>query len=147
VRVITPHIYQGDISDLNVFGKLRTDIPITMFVNVGSTNYIPPNRYAIHFPMRDEVQVNDWEKICSLAQLAAEEVRRGGLLFVNCDAGISRSVIFVGMVMSLVDGIDMDDKLFQQLRLAPSMDPFEPLWEEARRAIKPYVPAVYGRAA
>ena len=136
MRKLTSSIYQGDISDLNVLGKQRQDIPITLFVNVGSTNYVPPDRFAIHLPMRDEADgVNDWEKVVSLALLAAEEVARGGLVFVNCDAGISRSVTFVGMLISILDGVPMDDALMVRLRYAPGIEPLEALWKEAGQAL------------
>lgn len=134
MRKVHPRIYQGDSSDLNVLGKVRQDIPITLFVNVGHVNYIPPNRFAVHLPMLDGVGVNDWDKVVSVALLATEEVARGGLLFVNCDVGISRSVVFCAMVLAILEGRDMDDEMLARVEHG-YMPPLFGLWNEARAEV------------
>lgn len=134
MRKVHPRIYQGDSGDLNVLGKQRPDIPITLFVNVGALNYVPPNRFAVHMPMLDMAGMNDWEHVVSVALLAAEEVARGGLLFVNCDVGVSRSVVFCGMVLAVLEGADMDNDMLARVEHG-FMPPLFGLWQEARLAL------------
>ena len=136
MRELRPGLFQGDISDLNLLklDDARTKLKFTLVVNVGSTNFIPPNIWAVHVPMMvsSREEDNDWQKVIHTVSLAGGEVERGGKVLVTCDAGISRSAVFCGLVISWMEGIPMDDKLLQRMKNRnPAIDPLPELWAEA----------------
>src|SRR2546428_613789 len=98
MRLLRLGLYQGDVSDLNLLKlvEVRAKYNFTLSVNVGSTNFVPRDMYAIHLPMKDtgKVEDNDWDRILELVRLVANEVLAGGKVLVNCDMGLNRSVIF-----------------------------------------------------
>jgi hypothetical protein len=139
IREVFSGLYQGDIRDLNRAGRERA--PFDLFVNVGSTNWLPPDQYAIHYPMIDgpwpgkpsRVKENDWEALVGLAQLIVGNLRNGRKVLVTCDAGLSRSVVMCGMVIAILKSIPMSEDLKTAVRTPtpPSID----LWDEAQRAV------------
>lgn len=138
MRELRLGLYQGDIQDLNLLksNEVRAKYNFTLSVNVGSTNFIPPDMYAIHFPMKDsgKIEDNDWGQVLELVRLVVNEVLVGGKVLVTCDVGLNRSVIFAAMVISVVDGIPMDDKLMQTVKVA--IDPAHDLWEFAKQVLR-----------
>lgn len=140
MRELIPGLWQGDISDLQVLKDhdTRKRLGFTLAVNVGSTNFLPPNIWAIHLPMKDswEEEDNDWQMVIHTVSPAVSEIERGGKVLVTCDAGLSRSIVFCGLVISWLEGIPMDDELLRRIK-DPYMDPLEQLWGfAAQRAFK-----------
>ena len=139
MRLLRPGLYQGDISDLNLLklDEIRAKYNFTLSVNVGSTNFIPCDMYAIHLPMKDteKFEDNDWGRILELVRLVVNEILADGKVLVNCDAGLNRSVVFSAMVISVVDDIPMDDELMQKVKMA-KIEPAHDLWDNARQALR-----------
>ena len=141
MREIFAGLWQGDIGDLNAL-KLANEkhfLKFTLAINVGSTPFVPRDVQTVYFPMRDEsdAKLNDWERAVDYVKLAVREIRRGGKVLVTCDAGISRSVVFAGMVTALYKELPMDDKLMQALR-HPCDPPLEGLWKSGQKALLEY---------
>lgn len=144
MRKLRPYLYQGDTSDLNALphdldttGRtVAQKYGITLAVNVGSTPFVPRGIPTVYFPMKDSDREgdNDWGRIASLRSLLADEVNRGGKLLIVCDAGLSRSVVLAGMVISDMEGRSMDSLLFYEISAAEP--PLEGLWMNARRAME-----------
>src|SRR3990167_1411143 len=117
MRELVRGLWQGDISDLNLLKMPNARSRFTLAVNVGSTNFIPPDLRAIHFPMKDDPG-NDWCPIVLLVNLIVDEIRHGGTVLVTCDAGISRSIVIAAMVIARLERVPMDDALLQRVRAA-----------------------------
>ena len=141
MREIFAGLWQGDISDLNLLkqSEARETLKFTLTINVGSTPFVPRDVQTVYFPMRDEsdLKLNDWERAVEYVKLAVREIRRDGKVLVTCDAGISRSVVFAGMVTALYKELPMDDKLMQALR-HPRDPPLEGLWKSGQKALLEY---------
>ena len=136
MRRIREYLWQGDISDLNVLNlpDVRKKYDFTLAVNVGSTNFLPKDMFAVHLPMMDDsrLEANDWLRIFILMRLVLEEIEHGGRVFVSCDAGLSRSVVFSGMLISAIRQRPMDDQLMKEV----GGDPLPALWRNAADAMK-----------
>ena len=136
MRQIRAYLWQGDISDLNVLKlpEVQKKYGFTLAVNVGSTNFLPRDMFAVHLPMMDDSRLerNDWTRICVLLRLVLEEIKHGGKVFVSCDFGLSRSIVFSGMLISVIERRPMDDQLMKEL----GGDPLPELWQNAANAMK-----------
>lgn len=139
MRELRPYLYQGDISDLNVLRDpdVRKKYGITLAVNVSSTPFVPRGLPTVYVPMYDSERVedNDWVRLVALLQFVVGEVHLGGKVLVVCNAGISRSITFAGMLISVIERVPMDDALVQEIRM-PVDPPLEELWRDARTAIR-----------
>jgi hypothetical protein len=116
MRLIVEGLYQGNINDLNILAKpeYRERLGFTLAINVGSTPWVPRALPTFALPMFDIVDEDDplrssnnWALITDALLAAAGEVTRGGKVLVVCDAGISRSVVFYAMAVSVLEGIPM----------------------------------------
>jgi protein-tyrosine phosphatase len=138
MRRLRSYLYQGDVSDLNVLKDpvIREKYSLTLVVNVGSTPFVPRDLPTIYLPMRDESvnAANDWLRVIRVLRLVIDEVRSGGKVFVNCDAGISRSVVFSAMLISALEHRMMDDELMQEIRATLS-EPLHALWVNGYNAL------------
>ena len=85
-----------------------------------------------------EPESNDWSKIEAALRLALHEIERGGVVFVVCDAGVSRSVTFSGMVIAAVEHRRMDYRLADEIRSAIA-DPLHELWKTASKYMENFV--------
>lgn len=153
IRCLVPDVtlYQGNIQDLNKlkpryvkdpdFGRIKVTHPFTLVVNVGSTNWLPPDTYAVHFPMVDgpptgpnnpSVKENDWDRVYDLAIHIVSELLGGGTVLVTCDVGVSRSVTLCGMVLAILRDVPMDENLLATIR-SPIARPSEELWKAASK--------------
>lgn len=142
MRAIRPYLVQGDIRDLNLLNEpeVRKKYAFTLAINVGSTNFLPKNMFAVHLPMMDgeRREDNDWDAILVVADVAVAEIARGGKVFVSCDAGLSRSVVFAAMVIALYEDRPMDDALMAEV----GGDPLLGLWRTAHEYldVEPFMP-------
>ena len=132
-------LWQGDSGDLKALlsREVRDKLRFTLIVNVGHSPYLPLDVQTVYFPMQDSDawKDNDWDRAVYYVRLVYDEIRRRqGKVLVVCDAGLSRSVVFCGMVMSLLTRNRMSEpKLKQKL-----MNPFvmEGLWQNAAEAME-----------
>ena len=135
MKRLRSYLLQGDISDLNLFKLpgIREKYDITLAVNVGSTNFVPPDMYAVHLPMMDDSlpQQNDWPKVIRLLYFVVDEIHHGGKVLIACDAGLSRSIVLCGMLISVIEHRPMDSGLMREL----GGDPLLALWEHGANAI------------
>lgn len=148
MRQLRPGLYQGDFSDFHLFktvpnDKRKPEEQVDLGIYVGSTAFVPPGLHAIHFPMIDDYPstMNNWFLLTRLADFAADVVRSGKRVLISCDAGISRSVIFSGMVISLLENRIMDEKLMYELAIGSGNEnllPYPPLWNEAAKEMEKY---------
>ena len=147
MRALRPYLFQGNITDLNMLprniGDFHSGGPtvaekydITLAINVGSTPFVPRDLPTVYLPMFDDPKpkANDWRKIINVLRLAVEEIHLGGKVFLNCDAGISRSIIFAGMLIAVIERRPMDDELMQEIR-SPVNGPLLELWKNANDAL------------
>jgi len=124
MRNLYPNLWQGDISDLNI---LKTPngraLGFTLAVNVGSTNFLPPDVFAVHLPLKDvgERMANDWRKVAEVVLLIVREIGHGGKVLITCDAGVSRSIVVAGMVIATLRGVPMDEDLKESVRAADGL--------------------------
>lgn len=138
MRQLRLYLWQGDASDLNVLKlpEVREKYGLTLAVNVGSINFVPRDMFAVHLPMVDDtVNVNDWPRVLRVLRLVVDEIHHDGKVFVSCDAGLSRSIVFAGMLISILERRPMDDALIQEIR-SPVGDPLPELWAHARNALQ-----------
>jgi hypothetical protein len=138
MRQLRPYLYQGDDSDLNLLKLelIRKKYGLTLAINVGSMNFVPRGMFSIHLPMVDDtLNTNDWIRVLEVLSLAVDEIHHGGKILVSCNAGLSRSVVFAGMLISVLERKPMDDELMQRVR-SPVMDPLPELWAHARNALQ-----------
>lgn len=147
MRQVSEGIYQGDTSDLNSLKleAVRAHYGITLAVNVGSTPFVPMGVPTLYVPMADitdradpQRPLNKWPLIIDAAKMAAREIRRGGRVFINCDAGLSRSVVFTGLLIAVLQNIPMDENLLTMVRVAPGMEPSCALWDDATEALQAF---------
>ena len=139
MRRLRRYLYQGDNSDLPFWNEKAG---VTLAVNVGHLPMYPAaGKYMIHSPMMDleSPQANNWLRIGDVLRLAVKEVECGGVVFVACDVGASRSVVFSGMVIAAVEHRRMDARLLDEIR-SPIAEPLPGLW----RTAKAYVEDIYG---
>jgi len=141
MRKLRSYLWQGDISDLRAFHsqggqKVAEKYGITLAIHVGHTPFVPFGFPTIYLPMMDESgsKANDWPRIIRALLFAVDEIRHGGNVIVVCDAGISRSVVFSAMLISLAERREMDD-----LRNEIGGDPLDGLWNSANGALKDWL--------
>lgn len=156
MRLIIQGLFQGSIHDLNLLKEpaIREKYQFTLVVNVGSTPFVSRGVPTIYLPMFDIVDGNDpersrnnWDLITDALLAVTGEISRGGRVLVTCDMGISRSVVFSAMVVSVLEDIPMmvepvedapmvNDELVQVLRAPGELEPSHALWKDAAKAIK-----------
>jgi len=141
MRHLLPWLYQGDVSDLNVLKgedglKIAEKYGITLAVHVGYMPFVPRGFPTIYLPMLDDPRpkANNWRRVLNVLRLVVDEIHQGGRVLVTCDAGISRSIVFSGMLISVITGQAMNDELMQEIR-APSDEPLRELWKNAENAL------------
>jgi len=145
MRRLRPWLFQGDVSDLNALPVNLADTTgrtvaekywITLAVNVGSTPFVPRGIPTIYLPMLDDPRpkANNWRRVLNVLRLVVDEIHQGGRVLITCDAGISRSVVFSGMLIRVITGQAMNDELMQEIR-APSDEPLRELWKNAENAL------------
>lgn len=152
MRKLRDGLYQGDFSDFHLFKSLPNEkrepnSRIDLGVHVGTTAFVPPGLYAIHFPMYDDTyptQKNDWTLLVPLVYYIADVIRAGKRVLINCDAGISRSVVLAAMVISILDVRPMDDKLMYEIALNEDLPPHQDLWKEAAEELAKYRQSCFG---
>lgn len=135
MRELRPGLWQGDVHDLNSLKDRKHTF--TLAVNVGSTNWLPPDMFTVHFPMKDGdgALENDWTLLIPLAYYVANIVRTGKRVLCNCDAGISRSIVFCGIVISILESRSMDLELMYEISTSQTLPPHRELWEEASKEL------------
>lgn len=135
MRELRPGLWQGDVHDLNSLKDRKHTF--TLAVNVGSTNWLPPDMFTIHFPMKDtnDLKDNDWDRILRLVRFITHEIENGGKVLVSCDAGLSRSVVVSAMVIAVLDMVHMDDDLRRKVR-SGLVEPADGLWQHAAATIE-----------
>ena len=156
MRQITRGLWQGSVHDLNLLkvDAICEKYGFTLAINVGSTPFVPrgvPTFYLPMFDITDEDDPtrsrNNWSLITDALLAATGEISREGKVLVVCDAGISRSVVFSAMVVSVLQGIPMMDEpmegtpmvndwLMQSVRTPGELEPSHALWKDAAKAIK-----------
>ena len=164
VRQIIQRLFQGSIRDLNLLKEpaIRERFNFTLVINVGSTPFVPRGVPTLYLPMFDvsneddpERTRNNWSLITDALLAATGEISREGKVLVVCDAGISRSVVFSAMVVSILEDIPMmvtmfdglqedaspagqtiNDELMQVVRTPGELEPSHELWKDAAKAIK-----------
>ena len=134
--IVEGKLYQGDIGDLNVLKipETRDRLGFTLAVNVGHTPFVPRGVRTIYLIMQDRTgyEANPWDLILDVAALVAGEILRGGKVLVTCDAGLSRSVVFCGIVLAFMERRPMDAELFDRVSTDFTLPE---LWDNAARAI------------
>ena len=144
MREIIAGLWRGDISDLNVLKleSARKNLGFTLVINVADIAFVPPHVPTIVMPMKDVVnsvdpqrELNPWPVIVDAVTLALTELDRGGKVLVACAAGLSRSVIFIAMMLSLRNGLDMNEDRTKLMEIVGGM-PSYALWDDAAIALE-----------
>lgn len=134
MRRLRPYLLQGDASDTNILKRAEycKRLGITLIVNVGHNGNLPPKAYAVHMQMEDRagVEANDWDRVWDALMLAEGELRRGGVVYVGCDAGLNRSNVFAGMLIAIHEHRPFDDALRREVAVIDDLE-FRELWDAA----------------
>jgi len=160
MRQIIPGLWQGNLADLNLLGvpELREKYGFTLAMNVGNSPWVPRDVPTMYLRMYDVAAEDDpergrnhWQLVLDALVMAAGEVTRGGKVLVVCNMGVSRSVVFSAMVVSILEGIPMmvdppyimpspfdttNYDLVELVRSPSELMPSLELWADAARALE-----------